>query len=59
MLPRILIAPFFRLARLATFVLIAFAAGLLSERNRQADACEAAGGAIQDGVCIGAKGLNE
>lgn len=59
MLPRLLLAPFFRIARLGIFVMLAFAAGLLVERNRQADACEAASGAIQGGLCIGAKGTEQ
>ena len=56
MIPRLLLLPFIRIARLGIFVMLAFAAGLVTERGRQASACEAAGGAIEEGLCIRAEG---
>lgn len=41
----------FRLVRTIILVLIAFVAGLMFERSQTAQACSAAGGEIQDGVC--------
>ncbi|WP_168797810.1 hypothetical protein [Aliishimia ponticola] len=45
----------FRLIRTIIFVIIAFAAGLLTERSQVASACTDAGGEVRDGLCRGAE----
>ncbi len=44
----------FGLIRTAILVLIAFVAGLLFERSQAGEACVAAGGTMQAGLCKGA-----
>jgi len=45
----------FRPIRLIIFVTIAFAAGILFERNQTSEACATLQGAYVDGICKGAK----
>ncbi|WP_300033571.1 hypothetical protein [uncultured Roseobacter sp.] len=43
----------FRPVRTLIMVLLTFFAGIMYERARQSDSCEARGGAMSEGICIG------